>query len=122
MILRCFLSFIIAYITSPIIALSSELLLLISQLINQSIYQFIYLSTKRPLSAISRTPLDIFKPKNQAVEKTFYSVINAAYRNPRKVYKYYYKELNYNTINLQKYLNKYKPYRNEKPSDKLEGS
>ena len=49
---------------------------------------------------MSRVSPDGFKPKNQTIEKTFYLVINLVYRNPRKVYKYCYKEMNYNIINL----------------------
>ena len=56
------------------------------------------------------------------MKKVFYSVINAVYRNSRKVYKYCYKELDHNIINLQKYLDKCKLYRNSKSSDKPEGS
>ena len=66
---------------------------------------------------------DGFKSKNQTVEKAFYLVINSVYRNPRKVYKYCYKEMNHNIINLQKHLNKYRLYRDGKASDEpIDGS
>lgn len=69
-----------------------------------------------------RTAPDAFKPKNQAVEKAFYPVVNPTYRNPRKVCKYCTKELDHNTTNLQKHLDKCKPYREGKPPDEPGGS
>ena len=65
---------------------------------------------------------DAFKPKNQAVEKAFYPVVNPTYRNPRKVCKYCTKEMDHNTTNLQKHLDKCKLYCEGKPPDESRGS
>ena len=75
-----------------------------------------------PLSAMPRVAPDSFKPKNQTVEKAFYPVINPLYRNPRKVCKYCSKELDHNTTNLQKHLDRCKAYRDSKPPDEAHGS
>ena len=72
--------------------------------------------------APSRAPQDGFKPKNQAVDKAFTSVINPQYRNPRKICKYCHKEMDHNTTNLQKHLDKCKPYRDGKPPDEPAGT
>ena len=49
---------------------------------------------------MSRPTPDDFKSKNKTVDKVFYQVINIFYKNLRKVYKYYYKEMNINTTRL----------------------
>lgn len=45
-----------------------------------------------------RSISDDFKSRNKTVERVFYLVINALYKNLYKVYKYYYKEINFNII------------------------
>ena len=37
---------------------------------------------------MSRLTSDNFKPRNEIVERAFYSVVNASYKDPRKVCKY----------------------------------
>lgn len=45
-----------------------------------------------------RASQDGFKSKNQAVDKAFYSVINSSFKDPRKVCKYCYREMDFNTL------------------------
>ena len=47
-----------------------------------------------------RLTLDGFKVKNLNIKKAFYQVINIFFKNPHKVYKYYYKEMDHNIIKL----------------------
>ena len=63
--------------------------------------------------------LNDFKLRNSIIKKAFYLIINISFKNPRKTYKYYYKEINYNIIKLLDYLDKYKLYRNDKSLNKL---
>ena len=72
---------------------------------------------------MSRPTPDDFKSKNKTIDKAFYQVINTFYKNLRKVYRYYYKEININTTRLQEHLDKCKSYRNDRPlNDPAEGS
>ena len=72
---------------------------------------------------MSRPTPDGFKSKNETIDKVFYQVINIFYKNLRKVCRYYYKEMDVNTIRLQEHLDKYKSYRDGKPlNDPAEGS
>lgn len=63
-----------------------------------------------------RSTPDDFKPKDNTVDKTFYSVINISFKNSRKQCKYYYKQINHNTIRLRDHLYKYTPYKNNRSS------
>ena len=72
---------------------------------------------------MSRSTSDGFKSKNKTVDKVFYQVINTFYKNLRKVYKYYHKEMDVNTTRLQEHLDKCKSYRDDRPlNDPAEGS
>ena len=66
--------------------------------------------------SLSRVRSDDFKLKNKAVNEAFHLIINPDYRNSRKVYNYCEKEMDYNTTNLPKHLNRYKVYRDGKAS------
>ena len=66
---------------------------------------------------MSRSILDDFKLRNLIIKKTFYLIINISFKNSRKAYKYYYKEIDYNIIRLLDYLDKYKLYRDNKLLD-----
>ena len=68
---------------------------------------------------MSRLTSDDFKSRNEIVERVFYSVVNATYKNPRKVYKYCYKEMNFNITRLQEHLDKCKSYRAGKSSNAM---
>ena len=50
------------------------------------------------------------KPKNAAVERSFYSVINPRFSGRRSVRKFCKKELDHNATTLQRHLNKCQQY------------
>lgn len=61
---------------------------------------------------------DGFKLKNKTVDEAFYAVINDAYKNPRKKCRYCDKEMDHNTTNLQKHLDRCQAFRDGKaPQD-----
>ena len=49
---------------------------------------------------ISRSTLDGEKVRNPSIKKAFYQIINISFKNSRKIYKYYYKKINYNIIKI----------------------
>ena len=62
---------------------------------------------------------DDFKPRNEIVERAFYPVVNATYKNPRKVCKYCHIEMELNTTRLQEHLDKCKSYGAGKPPNAM---
>lgn len=89
--------------------------------IPDSIYSYIYNQIVLSLAAMSRPTPDGFKSRNEIVERAFYPVVNATYKNPRKVCKYCYKKMDFNTTRLQEHLDKCQPYRAGKPPNEPVG-
>ena len=86
-----------------------------------STYSYLYNQIELSLAALPRPTPDSFKPRNGIVERAFYPVVNATYKNPRKVCKYCHKEMDSNTTRLQEHLDKCRPYRAGKPPNEPVG-